>query len=56
MAGVREMRNTHVTLLEIPEQKGPLERRTEGDNIKIDLKEVMCEDVSWIHMSQDKDQ
>jgi hypothetical protein len=26
------------------------------DNIKIDLKEIVCDDVDWIHLAQGKDQ
>jgi hypothetical protein len=26
------------------------------DNIRMELKEICCEDVDWIHLAQDKDQ
>jgi len=26
------------------------------DNIKLDLKEIVCEDVDWICLAQDRDQ
>jgi hypothetical protein len=31
-------------------------RRRWEDNIKINLKEVGCEDVGWIHLTPGKDQ
>jgi len=37
-----------------PEKKQPLEwyRRRWNDHIKLNLKEVGCEDVDWIHLAQ----
>jgi hypothetical protein len=39
-----------------PEQKGPLEIpwRIWEDNIKTDLKQMVCDDVDWINMDQDR--
>jgi hypothetical protein len=36
------------------EGKGPLEkpRCRREDSIKIDIKEIVCEDVDWIHVAQ----
>ena len=40
-----------------PEGNGSLgrPRRRWEDNIKMDLQEVGCEDVDWIHVAQDMD-
>jgi len=40
------------------EGKRPLERyrRKWEDNIKMDLRETVWEDVDWIHLTQDRDQ
>jgi hypothetical protein len=27
---------------------------TWGDNIEMDLKEIVCEDVEWIHLAKDR--
>jgi hypothetical protein len=27
---------------------------TDGRNIKIDLKEIVCKDVDWIHLAQNR--
>jgi hypothetical protein len=53
-----EMRNTYKILVGKPERKRPLGilvRRWE-DNIKINLREIGLEDVTWIHVVQDKEQ
>jgi hypothetical protein len=41
-----------------PEQKSPLGgcRSRLGDIIKIDLKEIECDGVNWIHQTYDRDQ
>jgi hypothetical protein len=31
-------------------------RRGWEDNIRMDLREIWCEDVVWIHVAQDRDQ
>jgi hypothetical protein len=31
-------------------------RLTQNDSIKVDLKEIGCECVDWIHLIQDRDQ
>jgi hypothetical protein len=40
-----------------PEGRRPLgrPRRRWEDNIKMDLREIMFEDVDWIHWAQDRD-
>jgi hypothetical protein len=51
------MRNAYNILVGKPEEKRPLGRprcRWEN-NIKIDIKEVLWEDVDWIHLVQDRD-
>jgi hypothetical protein len=47
VARMGEMRNTYRILIAKPELKRPLRRsrRRRGDNIKVDLKEVVHEDV-----------
>jgi hypothetical protein len=41
-----------------PEEKRPIgrSRRRWEDNVRMDLKEIGCEGVDWIHETQDKDQ
>jgi hypothetical protein len=50
------MENPHKILIWEPEGKRPLERPTCGwkDNIKVDNKEVGCDDLDWIHLAQDR--
>jgi hypothetical protein len=33
-----------------------MSRRTWEDNIRMDLKEIVWEDVGWIHLAQDRGQ
>jgi hypothetical protein len=33
-----------------------LEQPRQRDNIRMDLREVGCEDVDWLHLDQDRDQ
>jgi hypothetical protein len=50
------MRNAYKIIVRKPEGKGPLGRprcRRDG-NIKMDLKRIMCEDVDWIRLAQDR--
>jgi hypothetical protein len=51
-------RNLYRFLLETPEGKRPLGRPRLGwkDNIKMDLRELGCSGVDWIHLAQDRDQ
>jgi hypothetical protein len=51
------MRNVYTILVGNPEEKSPLGRlrRTCEDNIKIDLRKTLLEDVDWIHLTQDMD-
>jgi hypothetical protein len=52
------MRNGHIILVGQPERKRP--RGTHNhrweDNIKMDLREIGCEDVNWMHVAQVRDQ
>jgi hypothetical protein len=45
-------------LVEKPQGKIPSERPRHRweDNIKMDLREVGCGDMDWIHLAQDRDQ
>jgi hypothetical protein len=55
MARMRKGRGVYRVLEEKPEGKRPHgrpSRRWEG-NIKIDLKEIVCEGVDWIDVAQD---
>jgi hypothetical protein len=53
-----EMRNAYKILVKQPEGKRPLwqPRHKWENNIKMDLTEIVCEDVDWIHLAQDRDQ
>jgi hypothetical protein len=55
---VGEKRNACETLVGKTERKRPLgrPRRRGKDSIKIDLKELVCEDVDWIQLAQYRDQ
>jgi hypothetical protein len=52
------MRNVCKILFIKPEGKRPLEilRHKWENNIKMDVKEIGCEGVDWIHLAQDRDQ
>jgi len=53
------MRNAYKIILDgKPEGKRPLERSrgTWEHNIKLNLTEVKCKDVDWIHLAQDSAQ
>ena len=39
-----------------PEGKRPLWRRRWEDNIKMDLREVLCDPEDWIDLAEDRDQ
>jgi hypothetical protein len=63
MGGVYSMhyvcvRYEYKMLVGKPERKRPLwrPRRRWEDNIKMDLKEMGCVVVDWIHLAQNKDQ
>jgi hypothetical protein len=49
-----KMRNAYKTLVGKPERKRPLGRcRHRGEeNMKMDVKEIGCEDMDWIHIVQ----
>jgi hypothetical protein len=52
------MRNAYNILVRKPKGKRPLRRprcRWE-DNILMDLREIGCRGVDWIHLTQDRDQ
>jgi hypothetical protein len=51
------MRNAYKIVVRKPEVKRPLDspRHRWQDNIKMNLKEIMCEDGDWIHLAQDMD-
>jgi hypothetical protein len=52
-----DKRNTYKILVGNPERKRPLGRYwRRWEDTRIDLKEIMCEDVDWILLSQDRDQ
>jgi hypothetical protein len=55
---VGEMRNVYKVLVTKFEGKRPLGRPTHRweDNIRMDLREIVCEGVYWIHLAQDRDQ
>jgi len=54
---VREQRNAHRLLVGKPQGKRPLgtPRHRWGDNIKMDLKEILWEDPNWIHVAWHRD-
>jgi len=57
LARVGRTKNTYKILVGKPEGKRPrgrLRRRWE-DNIKMDLSEMGCEGVGWIHLDQARD-
>jgi hypothetical protein len=47
---MEKIRNVHKTLIRKPEEKRPLDKHTWKDNIKMNLKEIGCEDVDCIHL------
>jgi hypothetical protein len=51
-------RNAYRILVGKPEGKRQLgrPRRRSVDNIKIDLREIECDDIDWIDLAQDRDQ
>jgi hypothetical protein len=58
VARIGEMRNAYKILVGKPEGKRPLGRlRHKWEvNIRVVLKEIVWEDVDWMHLAQDKDQ
>jgi hypothetical protein len=50
------MRNAYKILVRKPHGKRPFERHRHRweDNIRMDLKEIVWENVDWIHLSQDR--
>jgi hypothetical protein len=53
---MRELRNAYIILVGRPEGKRLLGRRGYGweDIIKMNLKEIGCQDVEWSYLAQDK--
>jgi hypothetical protein len=51
------MTDVYKILLGKPEGKRPLgkPRRRWEDNTELDLKEIACEGVNWIHLAHDRD-
>jgi hypothetical protein len=58
VACVGEMRNAYKTSVGKPERNRPLGRskRRWENYIKMDLKEIECDGVNCIHLTQDRDQ
>jgi hypothetical protein len=58
VARILEMRNEWKMLVGKPERKRPLgrPRRRWKDNIGMNVKEVVWEDVNWKHLTQDRHQ
>jgi hypothetical protein len=52
------MRSAYKIVVGKPEGKRPLRRprRSLKDNIKMDLRKMLWEDVDWMHLAQDRDQ
>jgi hypothetical protein len=50
--------NAYKILVGKPEGKGPLGRRRckWADNIKMDLREIVCGGMDWINLARDRDQ
>jgi hypothetical protein len=57
VAHTREERKVYKVSAGKPEGKRPLERRRRRweDGIKMDLREIGCRGVDWIHLAQDRD-
>jgi hypothetical protein len=57
VACIGEGRNVYRVLVGKPEGKRPLERprRKWEDGIKMNLREIGCRGVQWIHLAQDRD-
>jgi len=55
---VENMRSAYKIVVGKPEGKRPLRRprRSLKDNIKMDLRKMLWEDVDWMHLAQDRDQ
>jgi hypothetical protein len=58
LLGEKGMRNAYKNLAKNPEENKPIWRKRSRweNNFKMDLKEIMCEDVDLIHLVQDTDQ
>jgi hypothetical protein len=51
-------RNAYRILVRKPERKRPLgrQRRRWLDNIKMELREILCDGMDWVDVTQDRDQ
>jgi hypothetical protein len=58
VARMGERRYKYKILFEKHESKRPLGRSRHSweDNIKMDLSEIVCENVDWLHMAKDRAQ
>jgi hypothetical protein len=58
VAHMGEKRNAYWILVGKPEEKRPLgrPRHRRVDSIKIDLREIKCSCIDWIHLAEDRDQ
>jgi len=55
VACTREIRNAYTVLVGKPEGKRPLERRSgRWEYISMDLMEIECEGMDWLHLAQDR--
>jgi hypothetical protein len=55
-ARMEEKRNAYRILVGKPEEKRPLRRPRRRWMIKLDLREIGCDYMDWIDLSQDRDQ
>ena len=52
VARMEESRNAYRVLVGKPESKRPLGRHRWEDNIKMDLRELVCDTGDWIYLAQ----
>jgi len=52
-----DMRNAYIDLVWKPEEKRPLGRpkRRWEDNIRMDMRKMVCDGVEWMNLSRDRD-
>jgi hypothetical protein len=53
---MEEIKDSYIILVGKPIGDRQLGRSIKQDNIKMDLKEIGCEHMSWIYLAQDMDQ
>jgi hypothetical protein len=58
VAGTGKLKNAYTILVSKSEGKRPLGRHRHRweDNIRMDVREIECEVVDWIHLTQGRDQ